>query len=310
MSSNKSSAIFESFTSFFHQYSPKNITIKVSLNPIEGARVYHYHRPNFEEKLQRNSIVTVHHDLEDNNPLINHSDFINRYKEANKVVCLNKRQIHYLSFNYKIENTELIPHGVDITNLFYRKKEFDPTRKFIIGIISKRYDRRVKGEAYLYEILKRIDRNKIEFMFVGEGRVKESIICEYFDFQNTFYEDLSYSLYPEIYSKIDLLLVPSLFEGGPANIPEAIFSGVPILGRNIAMISDYLIDGFNGFFLSGNFDEDAVLINNIASNKNNLYSNMIENIHNSERPCLSWEQVVKKYVDIYEVISKYRRSNL
>tara|TARA_Y100001978_G_scaffold201186_1_gene218966 strand:+ start:165 stop:1106 length:942 start_codon:yes stop_codon:yes gene_type:complete len=302
MSNDVVSGIFDSLINVFKEYLPQEMELYVSKYPIDGCNIYHYHRPNLEKELLENSVVTIHHDLEDTDHWFDSSNFIDRYHEANHIICLNKLQQEILQSENNISNTVVIPHGVFKNNFNYQKRTFKKKQKFRIGIVSKRYGRRVKGEAFLLEIYKRIDPEIIEFIYVGEGRSIDKAKSSEFGFSSECYETLPYKMFGEIYKDLNLLLVPSLFEGGPANIPEAIYSGLPILGREIAMIKDYVINGENGYFLTGNYNKDSILINKLAKNEDNIYLDLLNKISSSKRECLSWEDVVNEHVNLYKLI--------
>jgi len=302
MSNNVYSGIFHAIIKYFKQYLPENCELYVTEYPLKNMDIYHYHRPNLEKKLLPNSVVTVHHDLEDTDPWFDAEKFIEKYHQADIIVCLNSLQKKFLEIEEGLTNTVIIPHGIEKSLFIPVKRTVKLDKKFTVGIISKRYGRRVKGEAFLYELFKRLDNKKIKFVFVGAGRTKEKILANNFGFEADVYETLPYSMFNNLYSNLDFLLVPSLFEGGPANIPEAIYTKTPILGRKIAMISDMLIEGVNGYFLQGEPDIDAVLIDNLINNKNNIYRNLINNINEYTPNVLTWKEVVNKHIDIYKQI--------
>jgi len=297
VSNNIKSSIFTAFNNFFLQYS--NYNYKVSTKPLARYDIYHYHRPNLEEYLLPNSIVTVHHDLEDNDPWFDSSNFMDKYKEAGHIVCLNTIQQNVLKEN-AIENTTVIPHGYR-DDLFKLKnlKLYDKNKKISLGIISKRYRRRVKGEAYLLELIKRLDSDKFKFILVGDGRSEEAVLLNSFGFEVEVFEKLPYILYPEIYEKIDFLLMISLFEGGPANLPESLASGVPIIATNIAMVKDMIRDKENGLILSGDYDSDANKIGSLMDNNAELFNILQTNLQKSQ-DIITWQEVVKRYEIVYE----------
>lgn len=299
MSNNVQSGIFNSIIGYFKKYLPVEHEFYVSEFPIENADIYHYHRPNLEQSLKLNSVVTVHHDLEDTDPWFDASTYIERYREANLIICLNTIQ-EKLLHSYGLQNTIVIPHGVNDRLFFQQKREIKQDAKITIGIISKHYGRRVKGEALMLELYKRLNSNKIKFIFVGEGRYKDKLLCNSFGFDAEAFEELPYSLFNSLYSEIDILLVASLFEGGPANIPEALYTRTPIIGRRIAMIADVLEEGINGYYLTGDPDKDADLINSLADNQDNLLVDLFSNINEYKPNVLIWEEVVNKHLESYE----------
>jgi len=308
MSNNISSGIFQAIIKYFKDYLPSNCELFVTEYPLDNVDIYHYHRANLEKRLRPNSVVTVHHDLEDSDPWFDASKFTEKYHQADRIVCLNSIQKKLLE-DEGLHNTIVIPHGINKNIFSVSKRDIIDDRKLNIGIISKRYGRRVKGEALLYELYKRLDPEKIKFYYIGEGRSIDKHESRTFGFESEVYESLPYSLFDQIYSKIDILLVPSLYEGGPANIPEALYTKTPILGRKIAMMADTIIEGENGYFLTGNPDYDANLINSLASNENNIFTNLINSLNENIPNVLTWEEVVNEHVKLYKEILNEKDDN-
>jgi len=309
MSNTVSSGIFDAIIKYFKEYLPLDCELFVTEYPLDNVDVYHYHRPNLEKELRSNSVVTVHHDLEDNDPWFDASQFIEKYHQADKIICLNRIQKNILLQQENLHNTVVIPHGINKKIFHSQKRDIPSGRKFNIGVVSKRYARRVKGEALLLELYKRLDSEHIKFYFIGDGRSQDKNEADLFGFESECHENLPYSLYDELYSEIDILLVPSLFEGGPANIPEALYTRTPILGRKIAMINDVIVQGKNGYFLTGNPELDANLINSLATNKSNIFTNLIDNLNNMTSQVLTWKEVVEKHLLVYKQILDEKDTN-
>lgn len=302
MSNDVSSGIFDAIIKYFKQYLPDDCELFVTKYPLENIDVYHYHRPNLESTILENSVVTVHHDLDDTDPWFDSGVFIGKYHQADSIICLNTSQKNKLLKDEGLKNTTVIPHGVN-TDLFSQSnRHFNNNQKLIVGVVSKRYGRRVKGEAFMLELYKRLDTDKIKFYFAGEGRTKDQLEAESFGFEAESYEYLPYSLFDQLYSKIDVLLVASLFEGGPANIPEALYTKTPILGRNIAMVSDVIVEGENGYFLTGDPSVDADKLNSLANDTNNIFTTLLKKINEATPSVLNWEEVVHNHVKVYRNI--------
>lgn len=300
MSNKVQSGIYDSIINYFKKYA-ENCEIKVSESPIEGMDIYHYHRPHLEKKLRENSVVTVHHDLEDNDNWLSIDKFIERYREAEKIICLNTNQQRILN-EKGLYNTIVIPHGYnnDVFNVD-RKREENNKRKISLGIISKRYGRKVKGEAYLYELIKYIDSKKFKFILVGEGRVEDAAYLDNWGFETDVYEYLPYNCFNNLYDEIDFLLMISKYEGGPANIPEALASKTPIISFNIGMVTDYLVDKHNGIFLSGNVINDSEKINLIADDLE-FFDQLKNNAKQVPKNLYTWKEVVELNLNVYNEI--------
>ncbi|MEM5537893.1 glycosyltransferase [Neptuniibacter pectenicola] len=308
MSNDVQSGIFDSIMGYFKVYSP-DVEYVVSIKPINDADVYHYHRPHLESSLMPGSTATVHHDLKDTDSWLDPNRFYDRYKECEYVICLNTGQEKILN-ELGIKNTVVIPHGYrsDLFNLLPKAQH--EGRKFRLAVISKRYGRKVKGEAYLYEIMKRLDPESIEWLFVGEGRSVEAKRARDLGFDVKLYERLPYRVFGSLYESIDALVMCSWHEGGPANIPEALASGTPVIGFNVGMVKDAVRNGVNGAILTGNPDVDERIFISLFKEEKNilkLQSNFFSESYSS--PLLTWQQCIHKNVDVYRQILKSGEGN-
>ncbi len=299
MSNDLSSGIFTDLINYSRKYSNKEDEIIVSNKPTEGCDVYHYHRPHLEKKLVKNSVVTVHHDLNDNDKWHLFENFESQYRQANKIICLNTLQKKFLT-EKGISNTIVIPHGYN-ENIFDAKSK--PFRQVVnLGIVSKRYGRKVKGEALLYDLMKRLDRNVIKFTFVGKDRTQDCWKARDLGFQAKVFERLPYKIFGSLYDSLDALLVPSIFEGGPANVPEAISTGTPLIAKRVGMVADYLNDT-RGILLTDNPDLDAMNINRFAKDRE-FQEKIKKEAYLHADKALTWKDVTEKQFELYRTICK------
>lgn len=292
------SKIFESFFAYFRMFLPKDITLDVTHRPMANMDIYHYHRPHLEKSFKPNSVVTLHHDLYDIQNGIEPELFGKKLSTVKKIICLNQTQISILR-QMGVYQTLLIPHGIRKT-FFHQHKRILPEDKLRIGIVSKRYNRRVKGEAYLRELGKRLEPKNVSFCLIGEGREVEYHFLTQMGFDVVFYDTLPYTQFDELYRYIDILLITSLYEGGPASIPEALYTRTPIVARPVGMVPDVLIEGDNGFYLTGSLSSDVKLIHALARNENNLMGELIGRLNQAKPQIYSWEEVILAYANCYQ----------
>ncbi len=309
MSQDIASGIFADILAYFEQYAPRGIKHVASVSPIEGADVYHYHRPQLEKALKPASVCTVHHDLNDTDPWVALSKFMPRYRESAAIICLNTLQRDILA-NEGIapERLFVVPHGYN-TRILTPKPErtFDAERKLTIGFVSKRYGRRVKGEAYLYELAKRMDADRFAFLLVGGSRMTDAAALRSLGFECRVYERLPYRVFNDVYRNMDFLLMASQFEGGPANIPEAVATGTPVLTNPIGMAFDAVENGVNGVHLTMNPSIDAELLAQLAANHggvtDRLYAGAAKNIGNA----ITWRESMEKNMEVQSLVAERHR---
>ncbi|MCS4534529.1 glycosyltransferase family 4 protein [Neisseria montereyensis] len=309
MSNDAQSGIFNSIIEYFSKYSPTNFEHIVSISPIENADIYHYHRPHLESKLKPNSVCTVHHDLNDPDPWHAKFRFIPRYMEAAAIVCLNQTQKNILVEQNLAESKLLvIPHGYHSSYLKLKNKSqwlntpAGESKKITLGIASRRYGRRVKGDAYLLELAKRLDPEYFRFVFVGQDRSLSCLEMRNLGYEAIAYERLPYRMFQSFYEEIDILLMCSSHEGGPANAPEALATGTPIFSSRIGIPKDILEEGINGLFLSLDPDQDAENIMNICVYEPEQLVSLIQNASKPNPKIFTWESCINKNIEVYKSI--------
>jgi len=291
-SNNVHSGIFEDIFSYFSKYTNGYAEHVISEKPIAGAHVRHYHRPHLESKLISPCVVTVHHDLNDPDGWLSIDAFLDRYREADMVICLNTLQQKKLA-QEGIHHTCVIPHGynhhlIDKARSLGRIKK----EKFTLAVVSKRYARKVKGEAYLFELAKRLDPTHISFLLVGDGRSEEGRKFRNLGFDVDVYEKLPYPALIDAYRGVDALLMTSYFEGGPANIPEAAAMGVPVFSNPIGMVPDLIDNGIHGLYLTMEPSTDAKTLNKLASPDDQFYNELLKTSQCANSNLITWKESI------------------
>ncbi|MDK4679269.1 glycosyltransferase family 4 protein [Kingella negevensis] len=302
MSRDIASGIFSAIVDYFTQFGSEEFDHIVSVTPLPNAAVYHYHRPHLEEQLLPNSVCTVHHDLNDPDPWHAKFRFIPRYMESAGIVCLNHSQKEVLiQQGLQLERLFVVPHGYNDSVLQYHPKARDK-EKITFGIASRRYGRRVKGEAYLLELAKRLDPDYFDFIFVGKDRTFSAIAMRELGYEAKAYERLPYRMFQSFYDEIDVLLMCSSHEGGPANIPEALATGTPIFSSKLGIPKDVIQDGENGLFLTLDADADAERIHEICIDDPAQFQVILDNAHTLPELAITWQQSVEGNLAVYRKI--------
>lgn len=110
----------------------------------------------------------------------------------------------------------VVSPGVD-TDLFI-------PRKLRVGIVGRAYTTGRKGEELLQETVGRMPN--IEWRVTGEGWGVDST-------------QIPSSDMPKFYQECDYVLVPSLYEGGPMSVLEAISCGVEVIAPPVGWVTEF-----------------------------------------------------------------------
>lgn len=232
---------------------------------------------------------------------------------AKKILCVAKWQVKKgISIGIPECKLEYIPLGVDIERfdqiinsdacLNIKNLNNEKLLFLFVGHLNK-----MKGVIYLLQAISMLAKEikkKCHFTIVGDGPEKINL---------QYYAD-SFGLNPYItfsgrvvgdelirlYASADVFVLPSLSEGRPTVINEAMISGCPIIASNIDGIPEQVTDGYNGFLVEPrNPEQLASKIKQLAEDEN-LIQTMGKN---SKRKILdegiTWENYAKRVEKIY-----------
>lgn len=292
------STIFDHLINRAAAAAPTGVRVRSSLRPDRKASVWHYHRPNLEWRLRPRSVVTVHHDLHDPRHWLALKYFLPRYREAAIVHCLNTMQQRELA-EHRIAHVRVIPHGVDrrVFPLPTEPRAW-PGQRLRLGFFSRRYPSGYKGEQRFDALLAQLDPDRVSFVMVGAGRGHEAAVARARGFAVDCWEHLPYRLMGEVYSRIDALLILSQVEGGPASLPEALGAGVPVICTRAGMCVDFVRDGVNGCFISGETAVDGPQIMSLLDDGGRPIAALNRGAFASAAAIPSWESVMAEWHDL------------
>lgn len=172
----------------------------------------------------------------------------------------------------------VIGNGVNIAD-FNIQKTLHTKKEFRILWVGREYDP-VKGLQYLKEAVN-IVRKKYPHVTlkIVSNRPRLEVVKEYF--QN------------------DLFILPSLSEGLPLTLLEAMAAKMPVIASSVGDIPEIIQDGKNGYLVPpGNSQQLAAKI--VEAIKNPHLQQMGEAGYRLVKEKYTWEQVAKKQYAIYE----------
>jgi glycosyltransferase involved in cell wall biosynthesis len=220
-------------------------------------------------------------------------------------ICPSRRIQEMLESN-GIANTVHVPY-------FVFPERFDPNPKkrveaFIlyVGVLFPH-----KGVNYLIDAMPAIlkENKKAVLHIVGDGPEKEKLRKQVqrkkLEDNVMFHGKLSQEQVPGIYSKANVVVVPSVWmeQFGIVGL-EAMASGRPIVGSNVGGIPDWLSDGKTGFLTKPRNSEDLAEKIKLILNNKELAIKMGSEGRKICEKTFSAEAVYPKLLEVYESVAR------
>lgn len=170
---------------------------------------------------------------------------------------------------YNIKDVKTIYNGID-TKKFLESKRIN--RESVVNILHIGRFSEQKNHKLLIEAFKIVSNKNKDLILnlVGEGPLKNDII----DLVNKYNLDNNVNFLgirediPRLMKENDIFILPSLWEGLPITLLEAMSSGIPMVASNVGGNSDIITNLENGIlFESNNLNELVESINLLCKDK-------------------------------------------
>ena len=232
-------------------------------------------------------------------------------KNAGAVIALTEDMKQKMNKIYK-RDIIVIPNGLDIlkfNNLLkenIRKLMKISNDEKIIIFVGRLHP--VKGIEYLIKALELIRQKnaKTKLIIVGDGEEMERLekLVKELNLTNNvmFVGRISNEDIPKYMTLSDVLVLPSLKEGFPITLLEAMASGLPIIATNVGGVPEIIKNGENGFLVEPKNPEAIAEKVLLLFENNELYKQIVEkNKEDGKR--YSWEDVTKKIEENYRILT-------
>lgn len=229
---------------------------------------------------------------------------------ADKVLSVSEDlKLHIVNLGINENNVIVVPNGVDTEKFKPAGKENArkllnlPLDKNIILFVGAL--RNIKGVDYLIEAAKNFVDSNTELYLVGrDDGLKKSLKKMAQDFKITdfikFIGPVNHEDIPLWVSASDILVLPSLSEGRPNVVLEALACEVPVVATDVGGIPELIINGETGYLVPAkNPLELSEKVNKLLGDENQREKMGKFGRKSIIQRGLTWEAHAKKTVDIY-----------
>ncbi|KKG84025.1 glycosyl transferase [Methanosarcina mazei] len=216
---------------------------------------------------------------------------------------------HIVNLGIDENKVDVVPNGVDTEIFRPAGKEYArnvlnlPQEKKIVLFIGAL--RKIKGVDYLIEAAKSFVNKNTDLYMVGrddglrkslEKRAEELKISGFIKFTGP----VTHEEIPLWISAADMLVLPSLSEGRPNVVLEALSCEVPVVATDVGGIPELMVEGETGYLVpSKNPVQLSEKINKLLENESRREKMGKFGRKSIIQRGLTWESHAKKTVDIY-----------
>jgi glycosyltransferase involved in cell wall biosynthesis len=273
---------------------------------------------NMSKKLGLPCVVTVHGVFADRGFAINFAQEaylrtlgLEVFKNADRIICLTRSDAEEIAgFGCPLNKIRLVPNAVD-SEFFKPGDEREDNLIVWVGRFVPE-----KGVEYLVEAARiLVDKHRdVKFLLIGYGPLKTKIIRLVYNYgllgkSVHFVGPLSREEIAKILSKATVFVFPSLREGLPLSVLEAMACSLPVVGSDIPGVNDVVMHGENGFLVPPK--EAKALANGILVllNDGNIRRSFGKNARQLIVEKYEWNIVINKIEKVYnEAIESHNNS--
>lgn len=230
-----------------------------TVETVFGCNTFYFYQiiPKIDSKIQ---IVDLFHAFAENDSRV--TEIAVSAPIVDRRIVINQKAKKDISEFYKlhgvhqkyIQKITVIPNGIVINENFIPSKDVNTIK---IGFIG-RWSPEKRPELFL-QIAQKLSQNNPEFSFVMAGTGMKSNTAEIEKAGVTFLGEITDATsLNKLYSELHFLIIPSVYEGFPMVIMEAMHFGVIPIATNVGGISEHITHYENGILVSET-NENAIV---------------------------------------------------
>ncbi len=219
------------------------------------------------------------------------------YKYADKIILTSAKDKKFVEkkFNKNFFKIEIIPNYIDAELFKPLKIDKDKSRVIFIG--------RFNIQKNIIKLVEAVSESPFKLVIIGCGHLGKEI--EYMAIKKRanveFKENIPNEKLPEELSRSEIFVLPSLYEGCPKALLEAMSCALPCIGTDVEGIREIILHKNNGYLCGTDADSIKKAIIEISQDKN-LQKKIGARARQTILENFNLEKILKKETDIYEVL--------
>lgn len=286
-------------TFFFTSFKMKKLIKKHQINivlaqcPILGGFTAAVIKKRLSIKIFQEIHDTFYFDLvNSNNPFKRLAYFLFKYslKKADRIRALNDLMANKINYKNKVITIE------NRVNMSLFKPKQNNQFSHPINIISVGSFVKRKGFHILIDSVRELSKEyDIHLILIGGGKEYNNLKSQSQDLNVTLYDRLDQSEINRLLLESDIYVQPSLREGMPRTILEAMASKLPVVASNISLIPGTVKHLETGLLIEPFNHKEITLAISLLINDEDLRNRLVKNAYEMVMNKYEWNYSFEKY---------------
>ena len=168
----------------------------------------------------------------------------------------------------------------------------------VIGTVGRISEE--KGHIYLLRAAEKVRKQypKTVFLIVGDGPLRKELQREY-DSPSIVFAGITNDV-PHLYHCMDIFVLPSLTEGLPMVLLEAMAARKPLVATRVGAVPNVIQDGHSGCLVEpGDVKGLAQAITDLLANPQKAH-HLAKHAHRKVKQDFSSQRMAEKYIEVYQ----------
>jgi glycosyltransferase involved in cell wall biosynthesis len=230
-------------------------------------------------------------------------------KHSRIIALTNSDKSRLIELGVKEEAIDVIPNGVDVREFGrersskFRDRYGVSDEAFLVLFVGRLHEQ--KGVEVLLRAAERLKDVDVYFLVVGSGHKEREYknLAQELQLKNVFFTgEIGREEVLVAFASSDVFVLPSIFEGMPYVVLEAMASGRPVVASNLPGLSEVIAEGGNGVLFDTGSDKDlAKAVLHLKENRS-MTRSMGEASRRLAEDLFDWREVFGKTMDTYREI--------
>lgn len=219
------------------------------------------------------------------------------YKKADRIILTSAENKKFVEDNFKncSSKISIVPNYIDADKFKPTKTEKNDARVIFVG--------RLHEQKNLFNLIDAISRIKCELVIIGSGLLRDKL--EYsarrIKLRVRFLGNIPNERLPEELNKARCFILPSLYEGCPKTLLEAMSCGLPCIGTNVEGIREIINHKENGYLCGTDANSIKVALEEVLGDKK-LQIKIGGNARETILRKFDFAKIAEQEVNIYKTI--------